>query len=80
MNFVSPSTIAIKEYMNVLLVQDIYVVSSATNELFSQAFDNKVRIEENGQLAIHDNSIDTIEIRGRNTYATGCHQIRLRIE
>jgi len=63
MNFVSPSTIAIKEYMNILLVQDIYVVSSATNELFSQAFDNKVRIEENSQLVIHDTSIDTIEIR-----------------
>jgi hypothetical protein len=65
MNFVSPSTIAIKENMNILLVQDIYVVSSATNELFSQAFDNKVRIEEkkNSQLAIHDTSIDTIEIR-----------------
>jgi hypothetical protein len=48
--------------------------------LFSQAFDNKVRIEENDQQAIHDTSMDTIEIRGRNTYATECDEIRLRIE
>jgi hypothetical protein len=48
--------------MNIPLVQSIYVVSSATNELFSQAFDNKVRIEENDQLAIHDTSMDSIEI------------------
>jgi hypothetical protein len=76
-NLASPSTITINQYMNIPLVQDIYVVSKTTNELFLQPFDNKVRIEENGQLAIHDVSIDTTEIRGRNIYTTGCHKIRL---
>jgi hypothetical protein len=79
-NITSPSTIAINQYVNTPLVQDIYVVSTSTNELFLQAFDNKVQIEENGQLAIHDISIDATEIRGRNTYTTGCHKIRLHIE
>jgi len=79
-NLASPSTIAINQYMNIPLVQDIYVLSTATNELFLQAFDTKVQIEENGQLAIHDVSIDTTEIRGRNAYTTGCHKIRLRTE
>jgi hypothetical protein len=79
-NLISPSIIGINQYMSNPLVQNIYVVSTATNELFLQAFDNKVRIEENGQLAVHDTSIDTTEIRGRNAYTTGCHKIRLRIE
>jgi hypothetical protein len=47
-------------------MQNIYVVVTATNELFLQAFDKKVRIEENGQLAIHEVSTDPTEIRGKN--------------
>ena len=76
----TPSTIAIDEYMTDPLVRDIYVVSITTNELFLQTSDEKVRVEENGQLAIHDASINTTDIGGRNVYATGCHQIRLRVE
>ena len=79
-NLDTPSTIGIDQYMNNPLVPNIYAVSTVTNELFLKAFDNKVQIEENGQVAIHDNSIDTTEIRGRNIYSTGCHKIRLRIE
>jgi hypothetical protein len=79
-NLATPSTIAINQYMSTPLVQNIYVVSTATNELFLQTFNNKVRIEENGQLVIHDLSIGQTEIRGRNAYTTGCHKIRLRIE
>ena len=76
----TPSTIAIDEYMTDPLVRDIYVVSITTNELFLQTSDEKVRVEENGQLAIHDASINTTDIGRRNAYATGCHQIRLRVE
>jgi hypothetical protein len=79
-NLTSPSTIAINQYISTPLIQNIYVVITATNELFLQPFDKKVRIEANGQLVILDVSTDPTEIRGTNVYTTGCHKIHLRIE
>lgn len=79
-NLAAPSKIAINQYMSKPLVPNIYVVSTVINELFLRASGNKVRIEEDGLLAVHDFSIDTTEIQGRNAYTTGCHKIRLRIE
>ena len=79
-DYLSPSIISIDEYMKDPLVKDIYVASLFTNELFLKVSDENVRIEENGQLAIHNTSLNTTGIRGRNVYSTGCHQIRLRIE
>jgi len=82
LNFISPITVSIEPYNDTVLVENITVnvVKKATNELFEQTFDNKARIEQNGQLVIHDNSNDYTEIRGKNEYTTGCHNIRLRIE
>jgi len=79
-NLASPSTIAINQYTSTPLIQNINVISTATSELFLQAFDNKVEIEENDQLVIHDVSTDPTEIQGRNVYTTGCYKIRLCIE
>jgi len=45
-NLTSPSTKAINHYISTPLIQNIYVVVTARNELFLQASDNKVRIEE----------------------------------
>lgn len=82
LNFISPVTVTIEELNGVVLAQNISVnvVKKTTNELFEQIFDNKARIENNGQVVIHDNSNDCTEIRGKNEYTTGCHHIRLRID
>jgi hypothetical protein len=82
LNFLSPMTVTIEQYDGTVLVQNISVnvLKKTTNELFEQIFDNKVRIEEDGQVVVHDTSNDCIEIRGKNEYATGCHNIRLCIE
>ncbi len=44
-NLASSSTIAINQYRSTPLIQNIDVISTATSELFLQAFDNKVEIE-----------------------------------
>jgi hypothetical protein len=41
---------------------------------------DSVSIDDEGQLAIHDNSDNCTEIRGKNEYEKGCHEIYLRIE
>ena len=79
-NLSSPSTITIHKYIKTSLVQDMYVVSTVTNELFHQTFDNRVGVEADGQLIIHDASLLPVEVRGKNTYTNGCHKISLHIE
>ena len=62
------------------LFQHVLVNIFEKNEFFHDVSNNKVRIEEYGQLAIHDASTAEIELRGKNEYTSGCHEIRLRIE
>jgi len=50
------------------------------SELFERALENIVRIEENGQVVSHATVSGYVEIRGRNEYKSGCHEIRLLIE
>jgi len=82
LNFISPITVSIEQHDGHVLVENITVnvVKKTTNELFEQIFDDKARIEQNGQLVIHNNLNDHTEIRGKNEYTKGCHNIRLRIE
>jgi hypothetical protein len=39
-----------------------------------------VRIEDNGFIVEHSKSINSGEVRGKNTYASGKHRLRFRIE
>jgi hypothetical protein len=78
--FASPSTLSISRHDENPLVQNMYINFIGINELLERVFDNTVRIEENGQVAIHDASNSYSEIRGKNGYTSGCHEIRLRID
>jgi hypothetical protein len=80
-NLISPSTISINRDDNISFVQNISITSFIkTSEKFDRVSDNRVRIEENGQVVIHDASDDHTEIRGKNEYVLGSHKIRLCIE
>ena len=61
-------------------MQNIYLNLIGRNDIFERVFDNKVRIENDGQVAIHDASQGYTEIRGKKEYASGHHEIRLCIE
>jgi hypothetical protein len=78
----SPSTISINRCDNISLVQNIFFNSfMRTKDIFERTSDNKIRIEENGQLVVHDNNLHGYnEVRGKNEYESGRHEIRLRIE
>ena len=82
LNFTSSIIVQIEQHDGVTLVENIKVtlVKQKTNELFEEIYDNRVAIEQNGQLIIHDKSNESTEIRGKNEYTTGCHNIRLHIE
>jgi hypothetical protein len=79
-NLASPSTVSISQHDSVPLVQNISVNLTGTNELFERVFNNTVRIEEDGHVAIHNASNNNTEIRGKNEYTSGRHTIRLSIE
>ena len=79
-NLTSPSTFSISRHDRDPLVQNVVVKSLETNELFERVSENRVRIEENGQIAVHDPSLNHTEIRGKNEYTSGSHEICLRIE
>ncbi|CAF3533921.1 unnamed protein product [Rotaria sordida] len=79
-NLTSPSTFRISQDDRIPLVQNVFVHSIETNEVFEQVFNNNVRIEENGLVAIHDAIIAYTEIRGKTEYTSGHHKIRLYIE
>jgi hypothetical protein len=76
----SPSTVSISRHDSVPLVQNISVKLTGTNDLFERVFDNTVRIEEDGQVAMHNALNNQVEIRGKNEYTSGRHTIRLSIE
>jgi hypothetical protein len=77
----SLSTICINRHNNVSLVQDISInLFVVMKEEFELVSDNGVRIEESGQVVIHDAPNNHIEVRGKNEYASGSHTIRLCIE
>jgi hypothetical protein len=75
-NLISPSTISINRDDNVSLVHNISITSFVkTSEEFERLSDNGVRIEERGQVIIHDALDDYTEIRGKNEYVSGSHKI-----
>jgi len=77
----SPSTIFIKPHDTFSLVQSISInLSVVTNEEFEKVSDKEVRIKENGQVAVRDGTLSPTEVRGKNEYRSGRHEIRLRIE
>jgi chromosome segregation ATPase len=55
-NLTSPSTFGTSRYDRNPLVQNVSMNLAGRNELFERAFDNRVRIEENGLVAIHETS------------------------
>ena len=81
-SFGSRLEITMNQNDGIPLVQDIPVnCLKVTSELFDETSDNYVRIEKNGQVAVHDQSGSTYtEIRGKNEYLSGYHKIRLCIE
>jgi hypothetical protein len=78
----SPPTISIHSDDNLSLVQNIFVhLLKVTKDVFERVSDDNVRIGENGQVvSLSGTSNNHREIRGRNEYASGSHQIRLHIE
>jgi hypothetical protein len=79
-NLASPSKLSISQDDSSPLVQNISVKLKGTDDLFQQVSDTRVRIEEDGQVAIHNSSNSYTEIRGKNEYTSGRHTIRLFIE
>jgi hypothetical protein len=79
-NLTSPSTISINRH-NASLVQNISInLFVVMKEKFELVSDNAVRIEESGQVAIHDAQHGHTEVRAKNEYASRSHKIRLYIE
>jgi uncharacterized protein YukE len=79
-NLASPSTISITRRAEMSLVQNLSFSLVGMNELFDRVFNNEVRIEENGQVAVRDTSTGYTEIRGKNEYESGLYKIRLCVE
>jgi hypothetical protein len=80
-NLTSPSTISINRCDNISLVRNIFINSfMTTKDIFERTSDNKVQIEENGQLVVRNHLQTYTEVRGKNEYESGRHEIRLRIE
>jgi hypothetical protein len=76
----SPSTISIQQNDNCPLVQNVFINMTMANDLFHRVSDDRTRIEENGQVVIHEERDEHSEVRGRNEYASGLHKIRVCIE
>ena len=79
-NLTSPSTFSISRHDREPLVHDIYLNLIGKSDIFERVSDNRVRIENDGQVAVHDASSDEIEVRGKKEYTSGRHEIRLCIE
>jgi hypothetical protein len=80
-NLTSPSRISINRCDNISLVENISIsLFKVTNDLFQYVFDNAVEIVDDGQVAVRNGSQQCTELRGRNEYEQGCHNIRLCIE
>ncbi|UJR16015.1 hypothetical protein I4U23_002930 [Adineta vaga] len=61
-------------------IQNISIKTNAVQEIFERTFDNSVKTEENGQVAIHNSQRSYTEIRGKLEYTLNRHTIRLHIE
>lgn len=78
-DILSLSTIRISGLKRNLPLKNIHVNIFEENEFFQYASNDTVRIEEYGRLAIHDASATETELRGRNEYTTGRHEIRFHL-
>ena len=81
-NFALPSTLTTSRQYETALVRNISINLSGTTDLFGDASNYRIGIEENGQVAIQNASeVHTYtEVRGKNEYTYGRHGIRLCIE
>ena len=75
----SLSTFSISGLKRNLPLKDIRVNIFEKNEFFQYASNGRVRFEEYGRFAIHDASAAEIELRGKNEYTSGCHEIRFHL-
>jgi hypothetical protein len=76
----SPSTVSVNLDDNCSLLQNVFISVTMADDLFQRVSDDRTRIEENGQIVIHEWENEHAEIRGRNDYASGLHKIRICIE
>jgi hypothetical protein len=78
----SPPRISVHLDDNFPLVQNIFVhLLEVAQDVFERVSSGNVRIEENKQVvSLFGPLAEHREIRGRNEYASGSHQIRLGIE
>ena len=81
-DLISPLNFVVTQHDGNPLVRNvsIVVIMKTVNERFDRVFNNQARIVEDGAVVIRDGSDGWTEIRGKNEYSSGCHQIRLRIE
>jgi hypothetical protein len=82
-NLISSSAINILQDDNIPLVHLIAVsyLSTEKNELFDRIFNDKVRIEEGGEVVVALKAfMSYTEVRGKNSYEFGPHKIRLLLE
>jgi hypothetical protein len=77
----TPPKVYMNQHNNDSLLASIFVnVFKIATDSFERVSDTSVQIEEDGKVAVHDGSAHCTEIRGKNEYNSGCHEIRLRIE
>lgn len=62
----SPLKFAIIQNDQIPLIRNISVILKTINERFDQVFDDQVRIVEDGEVVIYDDSNGCREIRGKN--------------
>jgi hypothetical protein len=80
-NLTSPSTISINRCDNISFVQNISIsLFKVTNDFFKYLSDNAVKIMNDGQVAVRDDSRNCTEVRGKKGYMKGRHNVRLCIE
>ncbi|CAF3273480.1 unnamed protein product [Rotaria socialis] len=79
-NLTSHATVGINQHDYFPGLKNISLVMTMSKELFDRVSDNTIQIEQNGQVATCDSSVNHREIRGRNRYSSGVHKIRLYIE
>ena len=80
-NLTSPSAFTLEEDKTTPLVSNLSLTITKNGELFDRTSDPSVTIEDDGQLARHDQSEYLFtEVRGKNQYTSGRHTIQLRIE
>jgi hypothetical protein len=80
-NLTAPPIISINRCNNTSLVKNISTnLFEVTSDFFEYLSDNAVKIVDDGLVVVRDHSQKCTEVRGKNEYITGRHNIRLRIE